>query len=473
MEYYVNKYIPVDCVQQIFNKQRIMEIRKYARIYNDYCQGGRQKWIKDTFNVTDMNEIKKGNVTKIIAWAYFVKYDESTKKSLSKQEIEWRDNFIEETVKTMEEELDYKFEEGFNPNIKSIANTVEHRKLITFYHPLTMYLGIFAGKQVSNFIFRFIFGFEYKYNKGLKIWHRMTNNKTSLSQFEPILYFGGVSAANPGQAILLMSKLLRKYGNNKNLFVIEIPWSELSINHFIPYSKKNYINNSLPLSMDEITEIVISTEKMMLRNNNISTCCEGSNTSDIEHIHASHDNPAGSNNTNTSMILSGQQLQCQWTIIAESFGTFITSAVYQRVKGRKMGIIPRMCLVDAPTLVMTDPSAGRLQGTVEKNILKRIFQLAIGQEFMIATLGARYMHWFEYCIYPHELVNDGCAKGHIIVSGTHDHLIPFKAIKNGVEDANKLCKDESKKIEHIIMDGIMHGVWLTHPYYQDRVLELL
>ena len=275
MEYYVNKYIPVNCVQQVFNTQRIMEIRKYAKMYQKYIKGGRKKWICNTFNVTKLSDVKRGNVKKVIGWAYFVKYDETVKKTLDKQEIEWRDNFIEMTLQSIEEELDYKFEDGSDPNVTSLANTVENRKLITFFHPLSMYLCIYFGlKQSSNFVFSFIFGFQYKYHKGLKIWHRMTHNKTKLSQFEPILYFGGVSAGNPGQAIVLMFKILRKYGNNKNLFVIEIPWSEISINHFIPYSKKNYVTNSLPLSMDEITEIVIYTEKMMLRNNDINICCK-------------------------------------------------------------------------------------------------------------------------------------------------------------------------------------------------------
>ena len=159
--------------------------------------------------------------------------------------------------------------------------------------------------------------------------------------------------------------------------------------------------------------------------------------------------------------------------MGESYGTFICSAIYQRIKGRNLGVIPRLILVDAPTLCMTDPSASKLQGMVEKVWWKRIFQMAVGQEMMIATMGARYFHWHDYCLYPHELVNDGCRRGHIIVSGTKDHLIPFGSIQCGVDDANVLCEDEGKRIQHVVMDGVPHGIFLVHPHYQDMVIDLL
>ena len=76
---------------------------------------------------------------------------------------------------------------------------------------------------------------------------------------------------------------------------------------------------------------------------------------------------------------------------------------------------------------------------------------------MIATLAARYMHWFEYCLYPHEMVNDGCNKGHIIVSGTRDHLIPFKGIECSVEDANKLCKDDTPNDKEIGLNDYLQS----------------
>ena len=63
--------------------------------------------------------------------------------------------------------------------------------------------------------------------------------------------------------------------------------------------------------------------------------------------------------------------------------------------------------------------------------------------------------------------------GHIIVSGTKDHIIPFGSIKGGVEDANALCEDEEKRIRHVVMDGAPHGLFLVHPRYQDKLIDVM
>lgn len=275
----------------------------------------------------------------------------------------------------------------------------------------------------------------------------MTTGKSEINHFEPVVYFGGINAANPSQAVLLMFKLQRKWGNTRNLFVVELPWTEISIHHFIPFSSRNYVTNKVALSMDEMTDILIHIEQRMLHRNGI-----------VDDLHS---------------LGIHRRLQCQWNLMGESYGTMICSAIYQRIKTRNLGVIPRLILIDAPALCMTDPSPSKLMGMTERVWWKRIFQMAVGEEMMIATLGARYSHWYDYCLYPHELVNDGCKMGHIIVSGTKDHLLPLRSITGGVEDANALCEDEEKRIQHVVMDGAPHGLFLVHPRYQDKLINLM
>eukprot|EP01084_Bolivina_argentea_P201584 344558_1 len=435
MIYYVNKYIPVSIVQPPFNKNRIETILKWAKTYSEYSTTSRvDKLIHIFGGECELNDLKRDNIRNLSRWGYFVKYDEETKATLTTKEIEWRDNFIEQTITNLEKDINYTFEKGYNPNIKPMSNTVPGQPIKSFYHPFLMYFYIWLfPKQFANFVFTYYLKFNHKYIKGLKVWYKL-NKSMNIKDMEPILMFGGVSAANPMQCISFMDELMKRYKGNKNLFVIEVPWSEISIIHFIPY--KGYVINNLPLSSEEMTNILFELEYMILNK-------------------------------------SYNKLQLQWSCVGESYGTLMCSVIYQRIKDKELGIIPRLILVDAPTLCMTDPKAGRLGGVVEKDWRKYLFQICVAQEMMISVLMSRYSHWFEYCLYPHDFINDGCNKSHIIVSGTKDHLIPFETIKMGVEEANKLKNENEKEIKHVIMEGVPHGVWLVHKKYQNDVIDLL
>ena len=448
MAYYVSYHLPIDCTLPPVNKHRLLEIRQYSKQYLKYHRGARRKSLTEAFGYCKFTEIKRGNIERWLSWAFFFKYDDTTRSQLPPEQVKWRDELIADTITDFECELNHKFPPGNNSKLVNMSNIAENPKLVTTYHPLTMYLFIHLGpKQLSNFIFHYIFGFEVQWIRGLKIWSKMTTNKLDINHFEPIIYFGGVSAGNPGQALLLMFKLQRKWGNTRNLFVVELPWSEMSIHHFIPFSNQNYVTNKVALSMDEMTDILIHIEQRMLHRNGI-----------VDDLHS---------------LGIYRRLKCQWNLMGESYGSCMCSAIYQRIKTRNLGVIPRLILIDSPALCMTDPSASKLMGMIERVWWKRIFQMAVGEEMMIATMGARYFHWYEYCLYPHELVNDGCRMGHIIVSGTKDHLIPFGSIQHGVEDANLLCQDEGKRIRHVVMDGVPHGIFLVHPRYQDAMIDLL
>eukprot|EP01084_Bolivina_argentea_P308178 532807_1 len=434
--YYVNNFIPHTIVKSSCNHKRLQSIHKYSSLYNEYNKTSRIEWVKYAFNNYPLNEIKKQNMIQVLAARYFLKYDNEVKSNLTAEEIEWRDNLILKTFERLEKQINYKFEEGFNPNVKSAKYPVN--PITTFYHPLLFYLCIYIGKIQANFIFSYYLKFSSKYINGLKVWYKLNKTKTTdIDKLESILIFGGVGAANPAQSILFVNRLLKRY-NNKNIFVIEIPWSEMKINHFIPFC--GYINNNIALSMDEITDILFQIEDMVLVHNDV---------------------------TNDEKIL-----KLQWNLLGQSFGSFMCSCIYQNIKDKHMGVIPRLILIDAPTLCMTDPVLTKLINKSDIDWKRYLFQIFVGQELMVATMGAKYFHWFEYCLFPHDLVNDGCYKSHIIVSGTKDHLIPFKTIKKGVEEANKLCEND-KEIKHIIMDGVLHGAWISHKKYQNDVIDLL
>eukprot|EP01084_Bolivina_argentea_P178992 309326_1 len=445
LESYVNQMC-LSIVHPRISKKKIKIMRKYSEMYMHYFTGSYRKWLAKRFNCS-FEQIKKQNIEHFLKWAYFVKFDERTVSTLDLTEAEWRETFITDYITDIETRLNHKFEPGYNKNIQTISCTTQIHKIPIIFHPLTMYLSIAITKQIVHIIFGYYFKFKYKYIRGLKVWYRLNDandlsNIETIENMEPILLFGGVGAANPMQWIVFINKLIGRFQWNKCLFIIEIPWSEMSIQHFIPNS--GYLKHNLPLTMKELTDIVFDLEYIILKHNTIGI-----------------------------MNYSIEKMNLQWTLIGESFGTFMCSAIYQRIKELKLGIIPRLILIDAPTLCMSDPSANRLQGIVENDLEKILFQMVVGKEIMIATMGARYFHWMEYCIFPHQLVNDGCQRQHIVISGTKDHVIPFNTIKIGIQEANKLISDENKHIVHIIMDGVKHGVFMVHDGYQKRLIDLL
>eukprot|EP01083_Nonionella_stella_P105352 303005_1 len=438
LERIVNR-IPFDIYVPAYNKKKIQTLQQYAFQYSRYFDDSHRKWLGKAFNCS-FKEIKKGNMRHLIQWGYFLQYDYKNKSTLSAQEIEWREDIISNHIKHFEEMTQCTFEDGYNASIQTVYCTHPKQKIPILFHPLTMYLAIALTKQWANCVFMFYLGFKYKSIKGLKVWYRLNhvNHIQNATDREPILMLGGISGANPMQNIIWMSSLIQKYKRTKNLFVIEIPWSEMSIAHFIPYC--GYLNHKIPPKTEELVGIMLELERMILMHN--------------------------------GNIIKPSRFQLQWNLTGQSYGTFICSGMYQNIKECALGVIPRLILMDAPALCISDLKNNRLWGPVETDLDKRIFQLLIGQEIMIATTGARYFPWFEYCLFPHQLVNDGCHKPHIIVSGTRDHVIPFNTIRKGVEEANKVCQNENKII-HMIIENGRHGQILGHRKYQAQLIELL
>eukprot|EP01084_Bolivina_argentea_P067157 122365_1 len=435
LEYYVNYSIPINIIEPT-SKHRLQTIVKYEKIYRNYFVGSFADCLSATFNNCSLKEIKKQNIENWLKYMHFSTFDLT---KLNTQEVKWRENIVQNLIKTYEDKLGHKFEEGHNKKVQSTLCIHQQQKMKIVFHPLTLYLNFWMGKQTSSAIFLFYFKFNYKYIKGIKVWYKL--NEINNSKLEPLLIIGGVSAGNPLQCILFINSLLTKYKNSKNIFVLEIPWTEMSIIHFIPYC--GYLKNNLPLSMDEMADIVFELEGMILDHNGM-----------------------------LSSKPYQRQLKLQWNLCGESYGSAICSAIYQKIRFNSLGIIPRLILIDAGILCITDPS-GVKYAAPQKTIGKRLFQYFVFHEIMIATLTERYTFWYNFALFPHELINDGCNKQHIVVSGTEDYLIPLMSIKKGIEEANKLCDNDGKQIVHIVMNQVTHAEFWIHTKYHKDVMDLL
>merc|ERR1711920_585894 len=100
--------------------------------------------------------------------------------------------------------------------------------------------------------------------------------------------------------------------SENDIFCVEIPWTVMSIKHFIPLCIwkifcdepcPSYIHSKLPLSIDGFVEILQECEELISERtesrNHVSRHCV---------------------------------LEREWTFIGHSYGSFIVSGIYQRIK---------------------------------------------------------------------------------------------------------------------------------------------
>ncbi len=197
-------------------------MRKYSEMYMHYFTGSYLIWLGKRFNCS-FEAIQKENINHFLKWAYFVKFDDRTVSTLYLKEAEWRERFISDYIKDIENRLNHRFKHGNNTNIQTISCTTQKHKIPIIFHPFTMYLCIEMTKQMTNIIFQNYFKFKYKYINGLKVWFRLNNandlsNIDTVEQMEPIILFGGVSAANPLQWTVFINGLLKNL-NGINVYL--------------------------------------------------------------------------------------------------------------------------------------------------------------------------------------------------------------------------------------------------------------
>ena len=94
------------------------------------------------------------------------------------------------------------------------------------------------------------------------------------------------------------------------------------------------------------------------------------------------------------------------------------------------------------------------------------------KELMIACTLSKYFHWFEYVIYPEDLINHQVE--HCVITASEDTLIPSHLIKKGIDLVNKREGiDNYQKIKYISFENMHHAVWLGFPSFVDKIVEVV
>lgn len=253
--------------------------------------------------------------------------------------------------------------------------------------------------------------------------------------------------------IPMICKLLSKSSKN-DVVCVEIPWTAMSIWHFVPNSLwkcfsneagPSYITSRLPAQTSDFMHILNEMEHAILGRDR--SCCSG-------------------------------PLSLQWTLMGHSYGTFIVSAIYHEItREHSRGIpddvvLPRLVLMDPVTLCLTQPTTVSFLMLDGGDRSTRFMRHLAARELMLACTLRRYFHWFEVSLYPEDLINQQVE--HVIVSGCGDALIPGQLIQRGIEGVN--AKNEEgghRRIHHVDLENMHHAVWLLSPHNIQRIVDAI
>ena len=312
-----------------------------------------------------------------------------------------------------------KIPSGYNPNVSFVHNTSDKRPIRTTYRSVIFYIALLIGQKITNLVFLYVLKLDYVYINGLKIWYKIQSKPRS----KPIVLIHGLGV-HYMPYIPLIRRMCNKSSEN-DVFCIEIPWTVMSIKNFIP-SGSSYINSKLPLPIDGFVEILERLDDMI-----------GHRTTKKE-----------------------------WTLIGHSYGTFIVSGMYQNIKRRATRNTPRLILIDPVTFCLSHPVTVNFLELPADDWTCFILQHLAVRELMIACTLCKYMHWFEYALYPADLMHDQVQ--HVVVSSCADPIVPNVVIEHGILSLGEEVKE---KIKHIKLENTMHAAWMFKGDCLKRIVE--
>eukprot|EP01084_Bolivina_argentea_P053176 97625_1 len=426
-----------------------------AAKYATLNENGIPNWLSLWFKGEPFKNIYYDNVTQYLDWAFWLNdYSFNTKTS---KEIKWRNEFKEFAMNCIESMTDHQFIKGHNPNISFVRNTDDNIPISTTYRPFIVYLCLFIGQFITDLIFIYILRFKYKYINNLKVWYKIQSHYTNTKISNPILLMHGLGV-HYMPYIPLIYKLLNKSIQN-DIFCIEIPWTAMSIWHFIPQSiwkifsnnpSPSYIDSKLPANKKDFVEILMHIEDMILTHKYDT----------VPKYKRNKHNP----------------LQLEWNLIGHSYGSFIVAGIYDYIKHNTRCDIninlPRLILLDPVTLCLTHPTTVSFLCLSSEDWASYFMQQLAARDLMISCTLNKYFHWFEYNLFPEDLINDKVE--HVVITGSNDKLIPGKLIKKGINGVNQKWKEKGyKKIKHIEFKNMHHAAWLGLLSYVQKIVDVV
>ena len=432
---YINKYVPnniLNTKKTLINHEYMQHVADLSHKYSKLHAEGSKGWVEEWFNNCNIKSIYKDNLIEFLHWSLFLTHEDD--HLLDTQEIKWRQDFIDNIVQKIEYETNHKFQKGYNHKVSFIANT-KQGPIKSLYHPLIIYIVLYITQRVSDWYYSFILKFEYKWINGLKVWYKLPRNTTKTAT-KPILLVHGIGIFLLPY-IRFIQTILRK-NPDQAIICVEIPWITVTLHNYLS-NGSSYIKHKLPSETVDYVEIMSELEKLLMQRQNMY-----------------HEN------------INNQCIQLEWTLIGHSYGSFICSGIYKYLKINS-NISPRLVLIDPVSLCVSHPTTVSLVGKTSSDWGLWILQLFMFQELQISCTLSRYMHWFEYVLYPDDLINDKCK--HIICIGTNDKVIPFDIINKGITDINIRCG--AQRVKKIIFKNKGHAQWLSSQSCMDEVVNAL
>eukprot|EP01084_Bolivina_argentea_P258328 435483_1 len=131
---YINKYVPntiINTKSTHMNHLYMENLLNLTTKYSKYHQNGIVGWIEEWFHNTKIKHIYKENIYEFLWWTLFVSCD--TNKTLPLTEHEWRQNFVHNAYKQLENNIGHTFQNGYNHKVSFLQNT-KPGPINSFYH---------------------------------------------------------------------------------------------------------------------------------------------------------------------------------------------------------------------------------------------------------------------------------------------------------------------------------------------------
>lgn len=440
---YINKYIPntvIPTKQITMNHEYMQRLACLSHEYSKMHENGSRGWLEEWFNNCDISEIYRENMSEWLYSGLFnAKPESPCNQSLTQQEIQWRDDYVNSIISNIENETGHKFQKGYNHKVKYMSAEPD-APIKSIYHPFIIYIVLFLTQKFSDFYYYFILKFEYQWINGLKVWYKLptkNNNVENEPKPKPLLIMHGIGIYLLPY-IRFIETILAK-NPNQAIICIEIPWITVTASNYLGYGS-SYIGHKLPCESIDFVLIMSELEMMLMERQN------------IYHQH-----------------INNQMLQLEWTLCGHSYGSFIVSAIYKYCKNNENeNVIPRLILIDPVSLCTSHPTTTALFAKPASDWQTYALQLFAVQELQISCTLSRYLAWFKFVLYPDDLIHDNC--NHIVCIGSKDKVIPFDIINQGINKVNNECGHD--QIERIVFEK-GHAEWLSSQHCINQIVNKL
>eukprot|EP01084_Bolivina_argentea_P048481 89334_1 len=320
LEHYANN-ISVDIVRPTISHERCEHlfdlVLKYAGLY----QGSYEGWLKLWFNGCDIDDLRSDNILELFHWGFFVENYVKHDDDIDDDELQWREEFVQNGLKKLETLMRHTFPIGHNAQITDRFNTKQSVK--TDHHSFTLYLLVTMVQMWSNVYFSHHLGLTSEWIHGMKVWYKIrdangykdSGDIDACDTHNALLFLHGIGIGL-GPYYNVVEELMKK-SDHHMLCMIEMPHVTVDVLHLLPwpFSAYSYITKRLPPDISDYIEVLNVMERKL----------------------------NGVNDVN-------------WTFVGHSYGTMIASNMYLQMKDERK---PRLLLLDPACFCLSHPSTVR------------------------------------------------------------------------------------------------------------------